>query len=295
MDRGIKIMNFTKPITDLIKERTSVRSYTGKPLENDVKEELKHLLENNSFNNPFSKFASNVRFELISMPEFDPQEKKRLGTYGIIEGAQDFIVGAVKKSKYDREQYGYILETIILVATDMGLGTCWLGGTFNRSLFSKKINKKSDEHVPAITPVGYWDKKNSRDVAIRSYIKANKRFPWSHLFFEGNFTNPLIQEKTGEFSTLLQMVRLGPSASNQQPWRIIKEVDKNIFHFYIVYSRSGNSQGYNIFRRLDIGIAVSHFNLSAQELGIQGNWFIDEPDILGSEDFLYIISWKGDN
>lgn len=130
MDRGIKIMDFTNPITNIIKERTSVRTYTGQPLESDVKEKLKHLLENNSFTSPFSKFASNVRFELISIPEFDPREKMRLGTYGVIEGTQDFIVGAVKKSKYDMEQYGYNLETIILAATDLGLGTVWLGGTF---------------------------------------------------------------------------------------------------------------------------------------------------------------------
>ncbi len=41
-------MNFTKPISDLIKERTSVRTYTGQPLENDVKEKVQHLLEHGS-------------------------------------------------------------------------------------------------------------------------------------------------------------------------------------------------------------------------------------------------------
>ena len=288
-------MNFSRPVTDVIRERTSRRTFLKQKFEEETRDWILNLLKNHDFESPFSKFVGKIRFELIAVPEFDPRERKNLGTYGFIKGAQNFIVGAVEKSKYNREHFGYILETIILMATEKGLGTCWLGGFFNRSLFSAKINCTSEEIVPAITPIGYWDKKNSRDVAIRSYIKANKRFPWSHLFFEGNFTNPLIQEKTGEFSTLLQMVRLGPSASNQQPWRIIKEVDKNIFHFYIVYSRSGNSQGYNIFRRLDIGIAVSHFNLSAQELGIQGSWFIDEPDILGSENLLYIISWKAEN
>ena len=287
-------MNFTKPISDLIKERTSVRTYTGQPLENNVKEKVQHLLENNHFESPFSKFAEKVRFQLISMPEFDPQEKRKLGTYGVIKGAQDFIVGAAKKSKYGKEQYGYVLEAIILVATDLGLGTVWLGGTFNRSVFSKKINKESDEIVPAITPIGYYEKKNSRDVLFRSRIKANTRLPWNKLFFEGDFTTPLNQEKIGGFSTLLEMVRIGPSAGNRQPCRIIKEVDKNIFHFYVEYAKPPYNPGYNIFMEIDVGIAVSHFNLSAQELGIQGDWFIDKPDIVGSESLLYTISWKGD-
>lgn len=295
MSRGKKIMKFTRPITDIIRERSSVRTYNGKPLENEIKEEIKQILENNSFKSPFSRFGEKVRFKLISMPEFDPKEKKKLGTYGVIEGAQDFIVGAVNKSKYGKEHYGYILETIILIATDKGLGTCWLGGTFTRSGFSKKINKEINEIVPAITPVGYWDKTNSRDVAFRANIKANTRLPWKKLFFEGNFTTPLDQEKIGVFSTLLEMVRISPSAGNRQPYRIIKEVDRNIFHFYVEYAKPPYNPGYNVFMEVDIGIAVSHFNLCAQELGIQGDWFLDKPEILGSENFLYSISWKGDN
>jgi len=124
---------------------------------------------------------------------------------------------------------------------------------------------------------------------------ATKRYPWANLFFNSNFSEPLTQEKANSYSILLEMVRLGPSASNQQPWRIVKEKDKNIFHFYIVFSKDSKTQVYNIFRRLDIGIAVCHFDLSAKELGIQGNWVFDERDILGSDEFLYIISWNGNN
>ena len=146
-------MNFTKPITDIIQERISHRTYSGYPLDKDLKEKIINLLENHDLKSPFSEFAGKVRFELLSIPEFNSKEKKKLGTYGFIKGAQDFIVGAVEKSQFSREHYGYLMETVILTATDMGLGTCWLGGFFNRSLFASKINCTTDEIIPAITPI----------------------------------------------------------------------------------------------------------------------------------------------
>ncbi|MHA2179862.1 MAG: nitroreductase family protein [Promethearchaeota archaeon] len=286
-------MNFTKPIKDIIKKRTSWRTYIDKPLEQDVKEKMINLMRHNDFGSPFNEQAGKARFELLSIPEFDPSEKKNLGTYGTIVGAQDFIVGAIEKSEYDREHFGYILESLILAATDLGLGTVWLGGTFNRSLFSAKIKKRDNESVPAITPIGYPAARTSKEITIRSYAKADKRFPWEKLFFEGDFSNPL--KVDNEYFTLIENVRLGPSAGNFQPWRIIKEPTENNFHFYLLYADDKMGKVYNVFKRLDIGIAVCHFNLSAKELGISGKWSFEKPDISTSKDYSYIISWLGDN
>ncbi|MHA1985291.1 MAG: nitroreductase family protein [Promethearchaeota archaeon] len=288
-------MKFTKPITDIIQERTSWRTYSGEILKNDVRDVMIKLMKENDFESPFSEFTGKARFELLSLPEFDTTEKQKLGTYGTIEGAQDFIVGAVESSKYDREHFGYIMESIILAATDLGLGTCWLGGTFNKSLFSAKIKKRENEKVPAITPIGYPIARTSREKMIRSYAKADKRFPWNKLFFEDDFSTPLSQEKAAKYSSLIENVRLGPSAGNFQPWRIVKEPTEDNFHFYLLYTDDKMGKVYNIFKRLDIGIAVSHFNLSAKELGIKGKWGFAKPDISTSEDFRYIISWYGEN
>ncbi len=281
-------MNFSKPVTDIIRERTSRRTYSGQPLEDTMREKIIKLLKNHNLKSPFSEYAGKARFELISVPEFDPNERKKIGTYGLIKGAQDFMVGAVENSKCDREHFGYLMETIILAATDMGLGTCWLGGFFNKSLFSAKINSSSNEIVPAITPIGNYIKRTIKEKAIRKFVKANKRFSWDHLFFNGIMNIPLTPEDCGKYSELLEMVRLGPSASNKQPWRIIKDSKKNMFHFYTVKTNSV----YSKFPPLDIGIAVCHFNLTAQELGFNGIWIFDNPQILGTEDLIYKITWN---
>ncbi len=281
-------MDFSNRITDIIRERTSRRTYSGQSLDKAMREKINKLLENHDLKSPFSEYSGKARFELISVPEFDTNERKKIGTYGLIKGAQDFIVGAVEKSKFDREHFGYLMETIILAATDIGLGTCWLGGFFNKSLFSAKINSSSNEIVPAITPIGYYLQRTIKEKAIRSFVKANKRFSWDRLFFNGKLNTPLTSEDRGGYSELLEMVRLGPSASNKQPWRIIKDPNINNFHFYTVKT----SSVYSKFPPLDIGIAVCHFDLTAKELGINGTWLFENPQILGTEDLIYKISWN---
>lgn len=287
-------MIFSRSITDIIKKRTSWRSYTGDSLRDDLRGNIVNLLEETDFESPFIKNAGKIRFKLLNLPEFDPSEKQKLGTYGAIEGVQNFIVGAIEKSKYDQEHFGYIMELIILGVTDFGLGTCWLGGTFNRSLFSTKIKKKENEIVPAITPIGYPATRTPKEIMIRSYAKADKRYPWSKLFFEADFSTPLAKEIGKEYFTLIENVRLGPSAGNFQPWRIVKEMNKNNFHFYVLYTYDRIGKMYNVFKRLDIGIAVSHFDLTAKELGVKGIWSFQQPNISKSEELHYVISWLGD-
>ena len=288
-------MKFSKPIINIIQERISHRTYSGHSLEKDLREKVLNLLKNHDSISPFSEYAGKARFELLSVPDFNSKEKKKLGTYGFIKGAQDFLVGAVEKSQYSREHYGYIMETIILAITDMGLGTCWLGGFFNRSLFGSKINCTSDEIIPAITPVGYPAQRTVREKIIRSFAKADKRLPWDQLFFEGNLTVSINEKKAEEYSKLLEMIRLGPSAGNKQPWRIIKVRNRKLFHFYTINPKDGRFLHYSKFRPLDIGIAVSHFDLTAKELGINGDWIFENPQIPGAENLLYKITWNGDN
>jgi hypothetical protein len=41
----------------------------------------------------------------------------------------------------------------------------------------------------------------------------------------------------GRYLDPLEMLRLGPSASNRQPWRVIKEQGRDIFHLYLRRSK----------------------------------------------------------
>jgi nitroreductase len=287
-------MVFSKSIIDIIKKRTSWRTYSNQLLEDDTKKKINDILTYKDVTSPFSELAGKTRFELIGVPEFAPDEKKKLGTYGLIKGAQEFIVGAIEKSDYYKENYGYIFEAIILAATDLNLGTCWLGGTFNKTLFSTKINCQKNEIVPAITPIGCTtETRRKKEKVIRAFVKADSRFPWSKIFFEKTFSTPLPRETTGKYETLLEMIRLAPSAGNKQPWRVLKEEDCDNFHFYVKSSQNLQQKVYNTFINIDIGIAICHFDLTAKEVGMKGRWEFLEPKLEQPKELKYIISWIG--
>ncbi len=127
-------MPYSKPVTEIIKERFSCRTYIDKPIAEEDRERLSGYLSAIGR----GPFGAAVRFKLIAATDQDRKALKGLGTYGFIKGATGFIVGAVGHSRKNLEDFGYMMESAILFATDMGLGTCWLGGSFTRSSFAKK-------------------------------------------------------------------------------------------------------------------------------------------------------------
>jgi len=276
--------------SDTIKKRFSCRTYKREPMKEADQQQLRAFL----LSNVRGPFGNRVRFELIDLAAQERDQIKTLGTYGFIKGASMFIVGAVAKGARAMEDYGYCMEKNILAATHLGLGTCWLGGTFNRSASASKINKREDEVVPAITPVGYpQDRKSMMDSAVRFIAKSNTRKAWEELFFLGGTKSFLSRNMAGAYELPLECVRMGPSASNRQPWRVVKEPDKDIFHFYISRTPGYAEKFPEVsLQDIDMGIAMCHFEVAVQERNLQGNWQIvlAAPPQRGLE---YVVSWVG--
>jgi hypothetical protein len=237
----------------------------------------------------------------VAATEEDWQALRGLGTYGFIRHAVAFIIGAIQPGEKNLEDYGYLMEAIILKATEMELGTCWLGGTFTQSRFAKKSGLKEDELMPAVTSLGYIaDGVKARRTILRRGVQADHRLPWKDLFFYGQFGNPLSPTEAGEYASPLEMVRLGPSASNKQPWRVIKQ--GNVFHFYLQRTK-GYGKGSLLFQalrladlqRVDLGIALCHFEMTARSLGMGGTWIHSQPPLeLLDEVVEYTASWQCD-
>ena len=87
-------------------------------------------------------------------------------------------------------------------------------------------------------------------------------------------------------------MRIGPSASNRQPSRVVKEKDHQVFHFYI--SRTpGYAERYPdvSLQDVDMGIGMCHFEVALQEMNLKGGWQnVQAPQQKGLE---YIVSWIG--
>jgi hypothetical protein len=293
---------FSKPIQEIISERKSIRTYKDILIPENEKSSIKDFINLNTQ----TPFNSEIRFKIVETGEFD---RNQLGTYGMISGAKNFIAGAVKKdavldgkiliAQEKFIDYGFALEKIILFLTDAFFGTCWLGGTFNKTGFSKKINVGTDEIIPAVTPFGHGSQRRALvDRMIRGVAGSKFRKKSSELFFKNDFLTPLSIDETGIYAKPLEMIRIAPSASNKQPWRILKDKNGKFFHFFLQRTKNYPKIPFGVdMQMIDMGIAMCHFELTCRELEIEGIWQkLELPEvsidkILPGEDISYIASW----
>ncbi len=278
-----------------IRARHSVRRYDGRPLEAGDRAALEALCAGPQR----GPLGGEARFRLLDFSPEGGDELRTLGTYGSIRGTRAFVAGAVRRSERDLEDYGFLLERIVLSAVGRGLGTCWLGGFFNRSGFARVLGLEAGESLPAVTPVGRPARREGLiDRVFHLSTASHTRRPWEILFFDGRAGVPLTPEAAGPWREPLEMVRLAPSTVNRQPWRVVRE-GTGAFHFYRAGPavaggaaapsavpgsaealraelRETRSVSYrpavHDLQRVDLGIALCHFDLAAAELGLAGSW-----------------------
>jgi nitroreductase len=273
-------MTYTKPISEIIQSRFSCRSYAKQP----IPDTLRHVLREAAESTVVGPLGTSLRFCLVAAEHGDSNALRGLGAYGSVRSPAAFIVGATKRGDKSLEDFGYSAESLVLQATDLGLGTCWIGGFFTRSSFSRRIRAGKDEQIPAVISVGVIDdEKAARRGIVRRLSGGHKRLPWESLFFEGQFGIPLSKEAAGPVALALEAVRLGPSASNKQPWRALRV--GRLWHFFLKrtpgYSPglSKTLFGVEDLQRVDIGIAMCHFELTLQGLGLGGRWIVQPPQM----------------
>jgi len=213
-----------------------------------------------------------ARAELITR---SPDEilKGVLGSYGKVKGAPALIafIGDMNDI-YVNEKVGYVGEGIILEATAMGLGTCWVGGSmfFRRGVAESIVGAGKNERVFAVTPVGYAEKVFSLGERTQTgFGMAHRRKPVSEL------VSGLDEREWPDWmKSALEAARLAPSAINRQPWRF--DVEPNS----ITVSVDSSLVEWGISKRLDCGIAMMHIEVAALDSGVRGRWeFLEAPEV----------------
>ncbi|MCP5056487.1 MAG: nitroreductase [bacterium] len=277
-----------EPISQLAAERISVRAYdTGRPVPAELRTRLQEIVAANCL----GPLGNRVRIESVDIDELAAGEARSLGTYGIIKGARLYLVAAIEDSAAARVDLGYCLEKIILEATRLGLGTCWMGGTFRRANFAHSAGVRDDEIIPVITPVGFATRQKSlRERVLRRLAGADQRKPWDSMFFLGGAGTPL--PRGGRFDAALACLRLAPSASNKQPWRVVEQSETERFDFHLERTPHYNELMRGIdLQMVDMGIAMCHFDLATAEAGCKGEFSRRSPaPRLGETE--YIATWQ---
>lgn len=203
-----------------------------------------------------------LKLKLTPGREIQPLIRGFLGSYGRVL-APWYIVAIAPLNKESLLNLGYAGEKTILEMTALGLGTCWIGGLFDKKHLNKKMELGVEEGVRALIA---WGKPS-----IESWGKIIKG--------AGGLGRRMSPEKIASFDNdigwpwrvVLEAVRWAPSAVNRQPWRLW--FTRRAIHIYSV--NHSLTKGYT---PTDIGIALSHIDLACMQMDIKGSFVqIDHP------------------
>ncbi len=278
-------MEGKQSVFKLVQSRKSERTFEDREVKKEELDEIIHYI--NTIKGPFQ---GKVRIKLIVDKKGIDMSADKLGTYGIIKGAKYYIACVIDRDKDSLYELGYVLEKAVLYLWNKGLGTCWMGGTFKRSTFAEQASIKGNEYLPIVIPFGYPTKKRSiTDKIVRLAASSAKRKCWSELFYDNTIDTPLLPEMAGEYKASVESIRLAPSASNKQPWRIIKKGEDFEFYMKITPGYSDKLK-FNI-QEIDLGIAMAHFELVVIENEKEGSWDIkiEQNEEL---DMIHVATWK---
>ena len=102
----------------------------------------------------------------------------------MIKGEDTYIAAKVPRIRDCEVAFGYSFEKMILYAWSLGIGSTWIGGTFNRELFEKAADTGEGEYMMITSPLGYPSKTQSDvDLKLRQSVRGDERLSSNNLFF----------------------------------------------------------------------------------------------------------------
>lgn len=232
-----------------ISVRHSNRSFLPDKIEDSLVEKLQASITNYNLIS-----GLNIQLVLNNGDAF----KGLSNSYGMFSGVNNYIamIGKIN-GVHEKEKIGYYGERLVLEATEYGLGTCWVGGTYNKNACLCSLTPR--EEIYCIIPIGYAiEKMNLKNKFINSIIHIRKK-PIED-FYDATTTLP------DWFIEGIKAVQLAPSALNKQPIKFVysrssSRNDMPLIRAWIISNKIG-------FEHIDLGIAKLHFEIGASK----GEW-----------------------
>lgn len=211
-------------LLEAIKDRHSVRSYTEKTIDGNVKMELLSFIEQGN-----KESGLHMQLVLNEPKAFDGF----MAHYGKFSGVRNYIAMIGKKEALLEEKCGYYGEKIVLKAQQLGLNTCWVAMTYSKVKSAFQIN--AGEKLCLVIAIGYGETQGTghKIKQLEAVMKAEKPIPeW--------------------FEKGVQSALLAPTAMNQQK-----------FIFTLNGNTVTAKAGTGFYTKIDLGIAKYHFEAGA--------------------------------
>ncbi|MCL2508586.1 MAG: nitroreductase [Oscillospiraceae bacterium] len=244
-------------LLEAIDLRRSRRKYLSDPIPPDMAESLIALADE------YSK-SGGMRMELVFSDgaAFNGLRK----SYGMFSNVQNYAGLIADENDFSAvERLGYFGELFMLHAVSTGLGTCWVGGSFDRG--SCPFQLTGGESVVCVITLGYTPQRDSpREKLIRgvTHLKTKSAEEMT------DADSPV----PGWFTDGMRAVEKAPSAVNRQPVMFSCREGKV----------TAGIKDAGSFSMLDLGIAKLHFELGAMfgDGILRGKW-----DFGNNAEFVY--------
>ena len=208
-------------IKELIKARHSVRQFKDIPVEDEHRAVLDELAKE------LSK-ESGLNIQVIYD---DPECFKTILAYGRFQNAVNYIAIAGDKTVEDKsEKCGYYGQQMVLKAQEIGLNTCWVGGSYSKG--KSKLDTEKGEKIICIIALGYGENDGVK----------HKSKPVSKL------CNVAVSDMPTWFKNGMVAAMMAPTALNQQKFYVTLNGED-----VIITARKGP------FAKVDLGIVKYNF------------------------------------
>lgn len=275
----------------LIQNRKSVRAFKEKAVPVSAIEELKAFAAK-------SDRLVDIETELLV---FDREAGKALegacGYENVMIGAPTYLVLLSADAEYAVENGGYVMEDIILKATDMDLSTCWITFT-DPAAVAEALGIESDKKVVAVAAVGYGEKTTKRlriniksmsnvDVTAQRGYFAPKKGIYDMVCVDRVGNTEGLDVAMGFYNDALwnafYACSLTPSYLNRQPYTLVlKDSSK------VILVSNPDEYTDELSEKTGLGIVMRHFDAVAQFT----EWTLGAVDIELPEGYKAVASYS---
>lgn len=216
-----------------IENRVSRRKFEKEPITDQEKEKIISLIDQ-------LNEASGLTMTFLEDGSGAFQKLRK--SYGMFTNVRSLILMKGKKDDKDlKEKVGYYGEDLVLSITDLGLGTCWVGGTFDKD----ELTVNDREELACAVVVGKVAAPSLKEKMMRSATHRKVKSMEERIISD----QPLPQWVQNGMEAVL----LAPSAKNTQ--KAIFKYENNILSAQIADDYAMDL--------IDLGIAKKHFDLEA--------------------------------
>lgn len=241
-------MNLQNSWYDAILQRTSRRTYQKREIEPTKAAKIKHLIEEiNEESGLHIQYVDHGNHLLSGFK----------ASYGLISGMPSLIALAGKAKDPDlKRKSGYYGEFIVLECVSLGLGTCWISGTYDRKECMKSIEMSEEEELVCVIAVGNASENKTVKEQLVSRLNGRKQSFDELLTDRDDSLPPWV-------ASGIEAARLSPSAVNGKPIGY-RFKDHQLTAFIAKKNHDAEE--------IDLGISMANFQIGALHSQKEGIW-----------------------